>query len=222
MCGGIRPARRAGVPKPARRAGVPIQSVMTRMSANYTIGAATRKCAATGRELGTGERFVAALVQRPDAEAFERVDFSGEAWEKGARPPTEMLLYGFWRGVVPEPGAKKRLLIDDQSLLELFEQSGDELEGSGGGKERAAFRFVLALILMRKRLLVQEGSRRGAMLVRPRGVPKPPEGPALVEVADPGLDEATIAGVTQQLGAVLNGEDVAAPGAAADMKGGAE
>jgi len=194
---------------------------MTRMSANYSIGSPTRRCAATGRELGTGERFVAALVQHPDADAFERVDFAESAWVEGARPASPLILYGFWRGTVAEPGSKKRLLIDDQSLLELFEQSGeDQGEGGPAEKDRLAFRFVLALILLRKRLLVQEGSRRGTMLVRQRGVPKPPEGPALVEVEDPGLDEQAIARVTERLGAVLSGDEGSPPADA--PKGGAE
>ncbi len=176
----------------------------------YTIGSSTRRCAATERELGTGERFVAALVQHPEEELFVRVDFCERAWNEGSRPARPLVLYGFWRGLVPDPTAKKRLLIDDQSLVELFEQSGESIEVEGGEgaseKERLAFRFVLSLILLRKRLLVQEGSRGTTMLVRQRGVPKPPEGPALMEVADPGLNAGTIAKVTGMLGAVISGE----------------
>jgi hypothetical protein len=184
----------------------------------YTIGTSTRRCAATERELATGDRFVAALVQRPDAEQYERIDFCEDAWERGARPARGLVLYGFWRGVVPDPTAKKKLLIDDQSLLELFEQSGEETAGEGNGpeeKDRLAFRFVLALILLRKRLLVQEGSRKRNMLVRARGTPRPPEGPELMEVADPGLDDVAVARVTQMLGAVISGDVQNASGPAA-------
>ena len=182
----------------------------------YSISSSTRRCAATDRELGTGERFVAALVQHPEEEQFVRLDFCEGAWNEGARPVRPLVLYGFWRGLVPDPTAKKRLLIDDQSLVELFEQSGESIEVVEGGegaseKERMGFRFVLSLILLRKRLLVQEGSKGTTMLVRPRGVPKPPEGPALMEVVDPGLDAGTIAKVTGMLGAVISGEPGAAP-----------
>jgi hypothetical protein len=163
--------------------------------------------------LGTGERFVAALVQRPETDEFVRLDYAEKAWMEGTRPARPLVLYGFWRGVVPEPGAKKRLLIDDQSLLELFEQSEEGVESGASEKERVGFRFVLALILLRKRLLVQEGSKGRTMLVRQRGVSKPPEGPALVEVADPGLDAETIGRVTGMLGAVIGGD-------AGDAKGG--
>lgn len=177
---------------------------------SYSIGSPTRRCAATERELATGDRYVAALVQNLEADSFERLDYSEEAWAGGARPAKPLILLGFWRGVVPEPGAKKKMLIDDQSLLELFEQSGEvggeEGEAGESEKDRAAFRFVLSLILLRKRLLIQEGSRGTTMLVRAKGTPRPPEGPALVEVADPGLDEATISRVTERLGAVIAGE----------------
>jgi hypothetical protein len=186
-------------------------------NSSYAIGSPTRKCAATERELATGDRYVAALVQHPDGDVFERLDYAEEAWGGGARPARPLILLGFWRGVVQEPGAKKRMLIDDQSLLELFEQSGetDEAPNPDGEKDRLAFRFVLALILMRKRLLTQEGSRKRTMLVRARGTPKPPEGPPLMEVEDPGLDAGTIGRVTERLSAVISGDDVAPKGNAA-------
>lgn len=182
---------------------------MTRGSTTgYTIGSATRRCAATGRELRTGEAFVAALAQAPDADDLMRLDFAGEAWDAGARPPRPLGLIGYWRGVLPEPGGKKRLLVDDQSLVELFEQTAEPIGGDPAADEdRLAFRFVLALILLRKRLLVQEGSAGPGgrnMLVRARG-DKPIEGvpPVLAEVVDPGLDEAAVVRVTQQVKAVL-------------------
>lgn len=196
----------------------------------YSIAGQTRRCAATERELATGEPFVAVLAQPRASEDFVRLDYALDAWNGGARPDRSMIVLGFWRTQVCEPGAKKKLLIDDQSLLELFEQSGEEGAQTPGtddaasdsvqaGESRDAFRFVLALILLRKRLIVQEGSKgKGGrtMLIRVRGVAKPPEGPAYIEVLDPGLDEATIVRVTKQLGAVLN--DDSAP---ADSKGGA-
>ncbi len=194
---------------------------MTRVAGTqYTIGSPTRRCAATDRELRTGDRYVAALVQQVDGEGFERVDYSEEAWQGGARPGPARALYGFWRGLVPDPTAKKRLLIDDQSLVELFEQSEETVEGGATEKERLAFRFVLGLILLRKRLLVQEGSKGSTMLVRQRGVPKPPEGPALAEVLDPELDALSVAKVTGMLGAVISGDVAVGAGGASEPSGG--
>lgn len=197
----------------------------------FSIGSSTRRCCASERELHTGDRFVAVLVQHIESDELVRMDFCEDAWMAGSRPPRQCIVFGLWRGVVPDPTAKKKMLIDDQSLLELFEQTAEPFadpeiapsassastsgEPSGASaeateRERLAFRFVLALILMRKRLLIGEGQRERSMLVRPRGTPKPPDGPELIEVVDPGLDEATIVRVTQRLSAVIAGDTVPA------------
>jgi hypothetical protein len=182
---------------------------------------------------------VAVLVRGPESDEFVRLDYAEEAWKGGSRPGREWMVLGSWRGTVPEPGARRKLLVDDQSLLELFEGSGEDpslIDGEGGGgaeqgavdpetaarreKDRLAFRFVLALILLRKRLLIGEGQKGKAMLVRPKGVPKPPEGPELIEVVDPGLDDETVVRVTEGLGAVISGEAPGGQGPAGTKKEG--
>jgi len=182
---------------------------MSRLANTYSLGSPTRQCAATGRELKTGEPFVGALCQDVQTEEFRRLDYCAQAWEGGARPGAPLELIGTWRGVVPDPNEKRKLLLDEGSLLDLFEQTGE----AGGGepaavRRREVFRFVLALILIRRRMLVCEKSTwgdgsRGAMLVRPKGVPKPPEGPALIEVVDPGMRDEDVAIAVEQLQTVL-------------------
>lgn len=182
---------------------------------DYPIGKGTGVCAATGRRLAPGERFVAALVEPEESDDLVRVDFGAEAWDEGARPKG---LFGFWRGTVQAGDAKKKVLIDDEAILDLFEQ----LAGAAD-QRRVAFRFVLALVLVRKRLLVCESTRAprgdqpGVMLVRRKGDPRPPEGPALREVIDPGMTDEAIDEVIQQFEAVMAGETEApaAPGGAA-------
>jgi hypothetical protein len=115
------------------------------------------------------EPYVTALVEVPDSEQFARVEYSAQAWAAGARPER---MFGFWRAVVPEPNAKPRLFIDDDALLDMFEQLAETTD-----PKRVAFRFVLALMLIRKRVLVCEDARARVMLVRARGTPRPPEGP---------------------------------------------
>lgn len=198
---------------------------------SYSVASASRVCSGTGRVLCPGETSIAVLAQHRDLDDFVRLDFSDEAWASGARPDRSLVVLGRWRAVVGESGAKRRLLIDDDSLLELFEQSGEsegfEIAGadsegtemsavSGGPNDdssRLAFRFVLALILLRKRLLIQEDSRGTSMLVRIKGTPKPSDGGGvLIEVVDPGMTPALVARVTEQLCAVLS--DVPTGGAA--------
>ncbi|MCB9840081.1 MAG: hypothetical protein H6809_00330 [Phycisphaeraceae bacterium] len=179
----------------------------------YETGRPTGVCAATGRPLEVGERFVAVLVE-PTAGAgggpagLERLDFSVAAWDDGRRPEGEV--FAFWRSVVAAPGAKKRQLVDDAALVDLFEQ----LEGASEAR-KVAFRYLLALVLVRKRLLHMEGTRTldgaSVLLVRPKGVAVPPErggdGPALVEVVDPGLDARAMEEGTEELSAILLGDE---------------
>lgn len=182
-------------------------------SQDYPIGKGSGICAASGRRLDVGERFVAALVESEENDDLHRIDFGAEAWEQGARPPR---LFGFWRGVVPTADAKKHVLIDDDAILDLFEQLA-----TANDDRRVAFRFVLALILVRKRLLVCEstrpprGDQPGVMLVRRKGDPRPPEGPDLAEVIDPAMTDDAVDEVIQQFEAVMAGDTAAAGPAAA-------
>jgi hypothetical protein len=188
---------------------------MARTGTAYSIGSPTRLCAVSGRQLLTGEPFVAALAQNRETEEYVRLDFSAEAWPPG-RPPTAGLipeghiLLGSWRGRVPDPSAKRRMLVDDASLVEMFEQSDTPIEDGESTDDgaREAFRYLLALILLRKKLLVCEktgGAGGKSMFVRPRSSPKASEGGELIEVADPGLDTAMIERVSTKLAAVLEG-----------------
>ncbi len=169
-------------------------------SPGYQIGQSSGVCASTGRRLEVGEQFVAALVEPDGTDELARLDFSLIAWEEGSRPAPPTRLFGFWKGVVVLPSSRPQTLIDDDGLIDLFEQLAEQTD-----PRRLAFRFVLALILVRKRLLVVEESRPGMMLVRLRGTARPPEGPAYIPVADPGLDDDAIDGVIEQLEAVMPG-----------------
>lgn len=224
---------------------------MARPAAGYSIGSSTRRCALSGRELVTGEPFVAVLAQNRESEEFVRLDFAEDSWteesDEGQRgwrrfiaeraggaggagaesdepgvavlDPRKLVLLGFWKGATPEPGARRRLLVDDASLLELFEQSESDLDpavadGESGSdaaaaenaeQVRLAFRFMLALILLRKKLLISEKTVGRNMWVRPRGSAKPSEGGTLIEVVDPGMDDELATRVTGRLAAVLEG-----------------
>lgn len=176
---------------------------------SFHIASATGVCRATGRTLAVGETYIAALVEPEASDDLEREDYSVEAWDGGARPGEGRRLFGFWRATVPEPNATRKLLADDDSLMDLFEQLGEESDA-----RKVAFRFVLALLLVRRRVLAVEGTRRGAIMVRPRGTERPPKGPPLIEVEDPALDDETIAAVIEQMRAITGDEPAAQPAAA--------
>ncbi|MEQ9616932.1 MAG: hypothetical protein RLN60_02735 [Phycisphaerales bacterium] len=180
---------------------------MSRMTISYDLGRRHDACAATGEPLKPGDEFVACLADDPESDDLLRLDYSAKAWDEGARPDPPRAVFACWHAVVPEPGAKPGFAIDASSLTALFEQLGDDEEAND--PRRLALRFVIALMLMRKKHLVFEGQaeRDGGtkvMLLRERGTP-PEHAP--VEVIDPQLDEDTLASVTEQLSRIIQVAD---------------
>jgi len=163
---------------------------------DYDIAKTCSTCQACGRELAPGEQILAALLEAD--EGFRREDFCLACAE--ARTPTDdAALVGTWRTRIPLPKEKKRLFVDDELLINFFQR----LEGASE-PEKVNFRFALALILMRKKLLVYDGSSKlpdgrevWAMHLR--------NGPPC-EVIDPHLDEEKIAQVSGQLDEILEVE----------------
>ncbi len=160
-------------------------------------------CAASGRALEPGERTVAVMLEDAETGAFQRRDYAATEWDGivaiGGVPAG---LFCYWRRVVPEPNAKPSPFLDDDEIAGLFES----LDADGDNRLRA-FRYVLALLLVRRRMYRQVGSaeRNGerVMLLVRRGSAKE-ETP--IEVADPGMDAEAIAAAMEMLGQTLRGE----------------
>lgn len=149
----------------------------------------------TGKTVAPGEKLMAAL--RETSIGFERVDISMEAWADFDRAN----VLAFWQTRVPIPEEKpKKLFVDDAVLCELFERLADTTEPA-----KQNFRFVLGLILMRKRMLVYETTRleeenREIWVVRFKGKE------AKLDLYNPRLDEQQVMEVSQQLSEILNEE----------------
>ncbi|MCL4220522.1 MAG: hypothetical protein KJZ65_04045 [Phycisphaerales bacterium] len=169
----------------------------------YSVARPTRRCAATDVEIKPGECFIATLVERPGEEDLERLDFSLDAWEGGARPVAPLRLFGFWKSCLSDAEPNARQLLDDDELLDLFEQLAETTD-----EKRVAFRFVLALVLIRKRLLAYEGGvpavvgsgKPGLLRVRRR---RDAAG-EVIQVVDPGMDDAAVEAATEQIGRIMN------------------
>jgi len=200
----------------------------------YDIEKPTGVCAVTGRMLEPGETYFATLIELSAAQqaqlersqktaqqnasaalGLRRLDFSTEAWEQGHRPER---LFSFWKTTAPQPTeTKQKLFVDNAVLLNLLHRLADSDQ-----IERLRFRYVLALILMRKKMIRYDGSVQREATIEDetktysswRFTPKldPGKGPMskwdeqeTIEVLDPGLDESQIQDVTHQLGEVLEG-----------------
>lgn len=103
-------------------------------------------CAVTGHKLEEGEEFYTVLFE--EGETFRRADYSLGGWQ-GA--PEGAFCY--FKTRVPVSRKRRRLLVDDDLLVQFFLRLASESE-----PVRVQFRFVLALILMRKRKLRYEGT----------------------------------------------------------------
>ena len=111
-------------------------------------------------------------------------------------------MFSSWRTTMPEPGGKAKTLVDDEVLLNLFHRLADDQQ-----PQRIAYRFVLALILLRKRLLKHDETKaqNGASVWMMRLKGDPVDAPK-VEVVDPNLSEEQVREVSDQLGEILRGE----------------
>jgi hypothetical protein len=105
----------------------------------------SRQCAASGRTFAPGETYFSTL--HIEASSPVRRDFSADEW----RGPTEGTI-AWWKARVPAGDAKAKLAPHDV-LLNLFAELGDR-------PEEAEFRYVLGLLLIRRRILKLEETKR--------------------------------------------------------------
>jgi hypothetical protein len=147
------------------------------------------QCYGTGRKIEYGEEYFGALVEID--EGLQRRDFCADYWE--SEKPN---VFCYWRSKLPHPDQKKQIFVDDEMLMAFFERLENET-----GQEKVNFRFVLALILMRKRRLKYDATRveNGKEIWRLRIVGEK----EIVEVINPHLDEKQVEQLSSQIGQIL-------------------
>jgi len=150
------------------------------------------QCYGTGRNIEAGEEYYGALVETADG--LQRRDFSTDYWDK-EKPD----VFCYWKTRLPHPDQKKHIFLDDEMLMAFFERLAEETE-----QEKINFRFVLALVLMRKRRLKYDATRTedGQEIWRLRiaGVQQ------TVEVINPHLDDEQIRQLSSQIGQILQAD----------------
>jgi hypothetical protein len=151
----------------------------------YDVQAPTRTCTATGRELKPGERFVGVLLD--EAGKLVRRDFAAEAW---TAPPPGAIAY--WSGRVPAADKPRKPAFNEALLLDCFDRLADAAEPN-----KVHFRFVVALLLMRRKRLKFEDTKRTAagdvLLLRDARTG------SRVEVTDPRLTDDEVAAVQAEV-----------------------
>lgn len=161
------------------------------------------QCSRTGHHFQPGDAIVSALVRSP--EGLVRTDALATAWA-GAPEKT----VAWWRSLYPRPDAGGAVLAPNDVLLDILEQLD-------GREEEAPLRYLLALQLVRRRVL--------RFVDQPTGTSATPHAPAsteaeplrlacrkrdceyVVKVAPP--EPATAAAVEARLAALLWSGDAA-------------
>lgn len=150
------------------------------------------QCYGTGRRIGYGEEYFGALVETE--EGLQRRDFCTDYWEK-EKPD----VFCHWRTKLPHPDEKKQRFVDDDVLAAFFERLASETE-----PEKVNFRFVLALVLMRRRRLKYDSSQiEGGKEIWRLRITGDKE---IVEVVNPHLDDEQIEQLSSQMGQILQAD----------------
>jgi len=113
----------------------------------YEVQRSTRHCATSGREFAPGEEFYSVLMA--EGAELRRYDYASEAW-KG--PPQGAV--GWWKSQTPGKPTPRAHWAPNDVLLGFF----DELAGQ---PDRQDMRYVLALLLVRRRVMRLEEERSG-------------------------------------------------------------
>jgi len=146
-------------------------------------------CYGTGKKIEYGEEYFGALVETE--QGLTRRDFCADYWQ--SQKPN---VFCFWKTKLPHPGQKKARFVDDDMLMAFFDRLAEETE-----QEKINFRFVLTLVLMRKRRLKYDSSRmEGDKEIWRLRITGDKE---IVEVINPHLDEALIEQLSSQIGEIL-------------------
>lgn len=107
--------------------------------ADFKVNRCTRRCHLQSRPLRDGEWYFSVVIEHGDD--LIRRDYSAEAW---TGPPEGTV--GWWKGRMPLAGTRKLVLAPDPVLIDL-------LRGLGGSVQRQPLRYLLALMLLRRRVV---------------------------------------------------------------------
>lgn len=153
------------------------------------------ECCSCHKKFAGGDHLYSAIFDR--GQQFERKDYCPSCWENAQGSETP---FSLWKTHVPTKEEERKLLVDDGALMDFFlrlvAEQGDQPE------HKLKFRYILALVLMRKKIL------RFADIIREDGkeyiVLRYPKEKLEFKVLDPGLTEEEADTVKEDLSQILN------------------
>ncbi len=152
------------------------------------------RCSKCEREFAEHQEYYACL--REGEQDFERDDYCLDCWDDKLREES----FSFWKAKIPSKEEKKKLLVDNEILIDFFKkliESGDE--------SKQGFTFVLSLILMRKRILKYVETQYGND-GREIWIMKLAKEEKEYNVINPHLDDEQIERVREELSSILAGD----------------
>jgi hypothetical protein len=119
------------------------------MLLDYEVLACSRRCAASGEPISSGAKYFSVLLV--EASQTIRKDYSEPHWRG---PPDEAIAW--WQSQVGE-GVERAKLAPQDVLINLFEELAQQ-------PEEGAFRTLLGLLMLRRRILRLVETRRDPAL----------------------------------------------------------
>jgi hypothetical protein len=155
----------------------------------YQIQSGGRQCCVTNRPLAPGETCFSALLEEKGN--LVRRDYCKEAWQG---PPAGSI--GYWQSRIATKEQPRKLVIDDDVLMECFTRLEEQQEPS-----QVSFRYVVSLLLMRRKRLkfedvLMEDDREVLCL-------RCPVTKAVHHVVNPALSDEAISAVQDEVFKVL-------------------
>ncbi|TWT62267.1 hypothetical protein [Rubinisphaera italica] len=146
---------------------------------DYCLKPLSKTCSYSGEPLQPGDLCYSVLVEKNGR--FERLDFSSAAWQgvpEGA--------LGVWRTEVPEPESKPAGYLDLDRLYELFTEYCEQ-----ANDYQKKLRYVLALLLVRKKQLIHEQTTEseGLRIMQLQGA----RGEGTYEITEEALSQSEVA-----------------------------
>ncbi|MCZ7646335.1 MAG: hypothetical protein M5U26_13800 [Planctomycetota bacterium] len=164
------------------------------MTSEWKIAKSSSGCRQCQHEFKPGEIYFSALAKADD-QSLRRDDYCPACFQ--AQRPAEV--FSFWKTSIPleDEAAERRPVLDIESVLDFFRRLAGDSD-----VQKVAFRYVLALMLTRKRVLKLGGSGRDEegrdvlVFVERKGGEKH-------DVRQPDLAEGELSAVSEELGRLL-------------------
>jgi hypothetical protein len=151
------------------------------------------RCAACAKDFHEGQEVFSILSDT--GAAFERNDYCAECGRSREQQPA----YSRWRTTMPRRETPLNKRVNGQVVLDFFHRLEGEQE-----RRKQCFRYVLGLMLMRKKLMKFGGVRRGDG--GEELVLSDPHSGVEYRVYDPKISAEEISSLTEEVGKLLNVE----------------